>query len=174
MTAPTRRALAGAGLAVMAVVVLVIVAAGVTGIQAAWPALLGAAIGMAPGPVAGRVGAMVLGVAAGWGGLLLRVGVLPATTGGSITAAAVVVAVVVAASVATRDRIPLWASLVGAAGLLALADTGLTADPAAFPADPFATVGGMLLGAGLGVAATVLVRAAITARTGRPRAEEDR
>jgi hypothetical protein len=161
MTGLRRRAVLAAGAAVIALALVAVATGGLTGVDRLWPVLLGAGIGFAPGAVAGRLGAFVLGVAAGWLGVVLRITVLPDTTVGRAAAGAAVLVLVVAVSVASRDRVPLWASLLGAAGFLALADATVVVDPTAFEAERLGVLGTMLLGGGLGAAAAVAARSVI-------------
>jgi hypothetical protein len=163
-----RSGIAVAGAALAAVTAVVLATGGLTGVDRLWPVLIGAAVGLAPGPVPGRLGALVLGIAAGWLGVVLRIGVLPDTATGRGLAGLVVLLALVAVAVASRDRIPLWAALVGAAGYLALADAVLAVDATAFAADRLGALGTLLLGAGLGAAAAVLARAGVATAQRRP------
>lgn len=159
MTRLSRRTLTAIGVVTGALAITVILTGGLVGVDRLWPVLLGAAIGLAPGMAVGRIAALVLGMTAGWVGVWLRLSVLPDTVAGRAVAGAAVLAVIVAVAVASRDRLPLWAALAGAAGFLALAESTIGVGPAAFPVDHLGTLGSLLLGAGAGALAAVGARA---------------
>lgn len=112
--------LTGAALVVAAVLVVTLGASLGLGLESS--ALMGAATGavvaLVPdrGPVA-RVLAFLIGFVAAWLGFVLRAAVLPDATSGRAVAAAVVVIVCVAAVAGSRERLPLWGTLLGAAAL---------------------------------------------------------
>lgn len=62
-----------------------------------------------------RLGGFLAGFALSWLGYLMRAGFLPDTASGHAVAVGLVVALCSTVAVATRDRIPLWSTLLGAA-----------------------------------------------------------
>jgi len=112
--------LAGLVLAVAAVVVVLVSAA--SGLELDSVALLGAALGGVVALVpdrspALRLGGFAAGFVAAWIGYFVRAALLPDTAGGRAVAVGLVVVMCVGATAASRDRLPLWSTLLGTAAL---------------------------------------------------------
>ncbi len=166
MTRPPRHALVAAGAVTGTLALVVVLTGGLVGIERLWPVLLGAAVGLAPGVAPGRLAALALGAVAGWGGVWLHLTALPDTALGRAAAGAAVLAVMITVSVASRDRLPLWAALVGAAAFLAVTEATSGVGPTGFPGDRLDTLGGLLIGLGTGALAAVGARAVVERRHG--------
>lgn len=85
-------------------------------------ALMGAAIGAVLALVPDhsplfRVCGFLVGFVGAWIGYIIRAGFLPDTTTGHAIAVAFVVVVATLGAALSRDRIPLWSTLIGAAAL---------------------------------------------------------
>jgi hypothetical protein len=85
-------------------------------------ALMGAATGAVLALVPDRLPlfrlcGFLIGFVAAWIGYIVRAGFLPDTTAGHAIGVAFVVVVATAGAAASRDRIPLWSTLLGAAAL---------------------------------------------------------
>jgi hypothetical protein len=112
--------LSGAVLTVASI--LVIVLSSTLGLDVESVALMGAGSGAVVALVPTRspqdrlIGFLV-GFAASWLGYLVRAGFLPDTTAGHAIAVAVVVAICTVVAALSRDRLPLWTLLLGAAVL---------------------------------------------------------
>lgn len=74
-----------------------------------------------------RVAGFAAGFVAAWLGYFMRAGLLPDTAGGRAVAIAVVIALCVAVAAATFNRVPLWATLLGAGALAGGYETIYTA-----------------------------------------------
>ena len=102
--------------------ILVIVLSSTLGLDVESVALMGAGSGAVVALVPTRspqdrlIGFLV-GFAASWVGYLVRAGFLPDTTAGHAVAVAVVVAICTVVAALSRDRLPLWTLLLGAAVL---------------------------------------------------------
>lgn len=79
----------------------------------------GAVVALVPDrSAAGRLVGFLVGFAAAWVAYLLRAGVLPDSLGGRIVAVVLVLVVCVVTAGATFNRVPLWATLVGAGAMV--------------------------------------------------------
>ena len=151
---------AGIFLAVLAA--LIVLLSGFLGPDVQGVVLLGAALGGALGLVpdrtpAQRVGAFAVGFVAAWIGYLLRAATLPDAPSGRAVAVLVVLLVCLAVAAATRGRLPLWATLVGAGAMAGSYEAAYAADPTAFLASSPASATAVLLTAGAGFVATSLL-----------------
>jgi uncharacterized membrane protein YccC len=104
-----------------------------------------------------RAGAFVIGFLAAWVGYGLRAAVLPDATAGRAIAVLVVLLVCLAVGAATRGKLPLWATLLGAAAMAGAYETTYAADPTAFISSSAATATSILVAAGAGFVATSLL-----------------
>ena len=96
----------------------------------------GAVLGLVPArSAAAKLGALAAGYAAFLVGLQLLKSTLPDTSSGRAVAAVVVVGLVTAVAVATSERLPLWAGLLGVATLTGTFQTLLAAGPAGSTGD---------------------------------------
>jgi hypothetical protein len=124
--------LSGAVLTVASV--LLIVLSSSLGLDVESVALLGAGSGAVVALVPGRsplnrlVGFLV-GFAASWLGYLVRAGFLPDTTAGHAIGVGLVVAICTAVAVLSRERVPLWSLLLGAAVLAGSYETSYIEAP---------------------------------------------
>jgi hypothetical protein len=112
--------LSGAVLTVASI--LVIVLSSTLGLDVESVALMGAGSGAVVALVPtrspqDRLIGFLIGFAASWVGYLVRAGFLPDTTVGHAIAVAVVVAICTIVAALSRDRLPLWTLLLGAAVL---------------------------------------------------------
>lgn len=156
----TRHVLAGAFLAVIAT--LTVLLSGVLGPEVQGVALLGAALGGALGLVPDRTpgqraGAFAAGFAAAWLGYLLRAAALPDAPSGRAVAVLVVLLVCLAVGAGTRGRLPLWATLLGAAAMAGSYEVAYAADPSGFATTSPVAATAVLLTAGAGFFATALL-----------------
>lgn len=155
-----RHVLAGVFLAVLAT--LTVLLSGVLGAEVQGVALLGAALGGALGLVpdrtpAQRAGAFAAGFAAAWIGYLLRAALLPDAPSGRAVAVLVVIAVCLAVGAGTLGRLPLWATLLGAAAMAGSYEAPYAADPSGFATTSPVHATAVLLTAGAGFLATALL-----------------
>ncbi|WP_188078937.1 hypothetical protein [Actinotalea subterranea] len=170
----TRNVLAGTVLAAVAAATVLL--PGLLGPDVQGVALLGAALGgalgLAPdgsdrpdrsGP--GRVGAFALGLGAAWVAYVLRAAVLPDAPSGRAVAVLAVVLVCVAVTAAARGRVPLWATLLGAAAMAGAYEALYTADPSAVLTTSPRAATAVLLTAGAGFLATALLASRVPSRT---------
>jgi len=173
-----RMLLSGVVLAVAAVLV-VVVSAGL-GLDLESTALLGAALGAVVALVPDRSpSARLAGFAAGfvisWIGYVLRAGFLPDTTGGRAAATGVVVLLCVAVAAVSRNRLPLWTTLLGTAALTGAYEFTYAAAPPELPSTSVSTATTLLLNVAVGFLAASLVTplGEGTTRAPRPRARGD-
>jgi hypothetical protein len=111
-----------AGLLLAVAAVLVVYVSSVFGLELESVALLGAALGAVVALVpdrspAARLGGFAAGFVAAWIGYALRAAVLPDTAAGRAVAVGLVVVMCVAVTAVSRDRLPLWSTLLGTAAL---------------------------------------------------------
>jgi hypothetical protein len=109
------------GVLVVAAVVIVMLSSGL-GLDVESVALMGASTGAVLALVphrtpAARLIGFLVGFAASWIAYLLRAGFLPDTHAGHALAVGMVVVVCTLVAALSRDRIPLWSTLLGAATL---------------------------------------------------------
>lgn len=126
------------------------------GLTSPWPVLLVAAVAFArpmrPGPIA----AVLVGAVAWWVAMALRAGVLADTTSSRVIAAVVAIAVCTAVAAVSRERLPLWASLVGIAVFGALYEPMFADEPTKFIAQSTLAMTTVVVAVGIG-ALTALV-----------------
>ncbi len=113
-----RNLVSGAVLAVAAGLIVVISSALDLNLESA--ALLGGALGavvaLVPDRTPGiRLSGFAIGFVVAWIGYVIRAALLPDTAGGRAVAVMVVVVVCTGLTLASRDRLPLWTILLGAA-----------------------------------------------------------
>jgi hypothetical protein len=118
----------------------------------------GAAVALVPHRSPGfRLGGFVAGFALSWIGYLVRAGFLPDTASGHAVAVGVVVALCSIVAATTRDRIPLWSTLLGAAVLSGSYETAYIEAPSQVLSTSLATSTSVLLAVALGFFAAALV-----------------
>ena len=172
-----RHILAGVFLAVLTTAIVLLSDA--FGLDVQGVALLGAALGGALGLVpdrspAQRVGAFGVGFAAAWIGYAVRAIALPDTSGGRAVAVLLVLPVCLAVAAGTRGRLPLWATLLGAAAMSGAYELTYAADPTAFVSSSWSTATSVLLAAGAGFVATSLLGPQVEADREREREQAER
>lgn len=171
----TRHLLAGGVLALGASALVLL--SGFLGAEVQGVALLGAALGGALGLVPDRspvlrAGAFAVGFAAAWLGYLLRAVALPDARIGRAIAVLVVVLVCLAVAAASAGRLPLWATLLGAAAMAGAYETAYTANPTAFLTTSPAQATAVLVAAGLGFLATAVLATALQPRPAEALADD--
>lgn len=125
-------------------------------------ALLGVAIGavlaLAPDrtPVV-RIGSFAAGLVIAWVGYFIRAGLLPDTSAGRAVVVAIVLALCTAVAVATMNRAPLWAVLLGAASLAGAYEARYAAAPSEVVDTSVTAVTTILVTVALGFLAAALV-----------------
>lgn len=155
-----RTVLVGAVLTVAAVLVVLI--SDLLDLELESVALLGVALGAVVALVPDRSPLMrLVGFLAGfvlaWVGYLLRAGVFPDSTGGLAVAVALVLGLCVVVAAASRGRIPLWATFLGAAAMVGAYEyTFAAAMPEVMTTSP-STVTSFMVTAGLGFALVALL-----------------
>lgn len=121
--------------------------------------VMGGVLGLVPGTSpTGKATAFGIGFAATWLGYFLRAGVLPDIPMGRGVAAFAIVAVVTLAAVASSDRLPLWAGLLGAGLMAGAYETTFTLTPPAVGTESVTAASGALVAAAFGYLVAVLVR----------------
>jgi hypothetical protein len=79
-------------------------------------AISGALVGLVPDrSTAARLGGFAAGFVVAWVGYLIRASQLPDTSGGRAVAVALIVVLCLGVTLASMGRVPLWATLLGAA-----------------------------------------------------------
>ena len=118
----------------------------------------GAVIALVPGrsPLDRLLGFLV-GFAVSWLGYLLRAGLLPDTTAGHAIAVAAVVAICSVVAALSRERLPLWTLLLGAAVLAGSYETTYIEAPSQVLRTSTSTSTSVLLAFALGFFAAALV-----------------
>lgn len=154
------------GLVLAALAALLVLLSDALGLDVEGVALLGAALGAVVGLVpdrspAQRVGAFGVGFAAAWVGYLLRAAFLPDAASGRAVAVLVVLLVCLVVAGTTAGRLPLWATLVGAAAMVGSYESAYTLDPSSFVSTSPASATAVLVCAAGGFLATVLLGAQI-------------
>jgi hypothetical protein len=104
-----------------------------------------------------RLGGFLAGFVLSWLGYLVRAGFLPDTASGHALAVGLVVALCSAVAVASRDRIPLWSTLLGAAVLAGSYETTYIEAPSQVISTSLSTSTSVLLAVAFGFFAAALV-----------------
>ena len=156
-----RTTLVTGGVLVVAAVVVVMLSS-TLGLDVESVALMGAATGAVVALVPdrsplGRLLGFLIGFVAAWIGYLIRAGFLPDTTSGRAIAVAFVVIVCTVAAALSRGRIPLWATLLGAATLSGSYEDKFIAAPSQVLSTSTASSTSVLLAVALGFFAASLV-----------------
>lgn len=149
------------GVLVVAAVAIVMLSS-TLGLDVESVALMGAATGaviaLVPdrSPQARLIGFLV-GFGASWLAYLVRAGFLPDTHAGHAVAVALVVVVCTLVAALSRDRVPLWTTLVGAAALAGSYETTYVEAPSQVLSTSAASSTSVLLAVALGFFAASLV-----------------
>ncbi len=154
-----RYILAGAALAILTAL---LVGTGILGADAQSTIVLGVALGgvlglVREGSLGGRLGAFGAGIVLAWVGYILRAAGLPDADSGRAVAALVVLGLCVVVAVVSRGRLPLWALLVGVAGVVGAYEAAYSADPGAVATTSVAAVTSVLLSSAIGFVVTTLL-----------------
>jgi hypothetical protein len=154
------------GVLTIASVLLIVLSSGL-GLQVESVALLGAGSGAVVALVPGRspqarLGGFVVGFALSWLGYLVRAGILPDTAAGHAIAVGVVVALCTAVAAVSRDRVPLWTLLLGAAVLAGSYETSYLDAPSQVLRTSASTSTSVLLAVAFGFLAAALVAPGLT------------
>jgi hypothetical protein len=149
------------GVLVVAAVVIVMSSSSL-GLDVESVALMGAASGAVVALVPDRSPQMrllgfLVGFLASWAAYLLRAGLLPDTRAGHAVAVAFVVVVCTLVAALTRTRVPLWATLVGAAALTGSYETTYLEAPSQVLRTSTQSSTSVLLAVALGFFAAALV-----------------
>ncbi|TNM43242.1 hypothetical protein FHP29_05960 [Nocardioides albidus] len=132
-------------------------------------ALMGAAVGavvaLVPdrGPYT-RLAGFLAGFVIAWLGYAVRAGFLPDTSSGRAVVVAIVVALCVAVPIATGDRVPLWAPLLGAAAMAGAYEFTYAAAPSELASSSVTTATSLLVTVAVGFLAGVAIAPAEPAR----------
>jgi hypothetical protein len=149
------------GVLTVAAVAIVLLSSGL-GIDVESVALMGAGSGaviaLVPHrtPQARLIGFMV-GFVASWLGYLLRAGALPDTAAGHSIAVALVVLVCTATAALSRNRVPLWSTLLGAAAMSGSYEATYLLAPSQVLSTSVSSSTSVLLAVALGFFAAALV-----------------
>ncbi len=104
-----------------------------------------------------RLGGFLAGFVLSWFGYLVRAGFLPDTATGHALAVALVVALCTVVAAVSRDRIPLWSTLLGAAVLAGSYETTYIEAPSQVLSTSMSTSTSVLLAVAFGFFAAALV-----------------
>jgi hypothetical protein len=142
--------------------ILLIVLSATLGLGIESVALMGAGCGAVVALVPGRtpldrLGGFLVGFVVSWLGYLVRAGFLPDTTAGHAIAVAVVVAICSLVAAFSRERLPLWSLLLGAAVLAGSYETTYIEAPSQVVSTSLSSSTGVLLAVALGFFAASLV-----------------
>lgn len=172
--------LVGAVLTVTAV--LVVVLSDLFDLKLDAVTLLGVALGAVVALVPDRTPAMhmagfAVGFVAVWVAYLLRAGMLPDSTGGRAFAVALVMVICVAVATLSMGRVPLWASLLGAAALTGAYEYTYTLAPAEVAGTSMTAATSLLMTAAFGFLVVALLAPgpddeAEAPRAARPKADD--
>jgi len=155
-----RTLLAGLVLAVAAALVVVISSALDLGLESV--ALLGGALGAVVALVPDRTPLIRLagfgaGFVAAWIGYALRAAALPDAASGRAVAVAIVILLCVAVTLVSRERIPVWTTLLGTAALCGAYEFRFAAAPPELASTSLATATTLLLNVAVGFLAAALI-----------------
>lgn len=150
------------GLVLTVAAVLVVVVSNMFDLELESVALLGTALGAVIALVPDRTPAVRLagftgGLVAALIGYVLRAAVLPDSGGGRAVAVAVVVLLCVAITAASVERLPLWATLLGAAGLAGAYEFTYAAAPTELASTSVSATTALLLAVAVGFVVVALI-----------------
>lgn len=129
-------------------------------------AALGAVVALVPDRTPGlRLGAFAAGFLVSWIGYVVRAAFLPDTPGGRAVAVLLVVLLCVGVTAASRERLPLWATLLGTAALTGAYEFTFAAAPPELPSTSVSTASTLLLNVAVGFLAASLLAPADPGRT---------
>jgi hypothetical protein len=163
-----------AGVVLAVAAVLVVALSAEFGLDLESTALLGAALGAVVALVPDKApSARLAGFAAGfvvaWVGYVLRAAFLPDSTSGRAVATGAVVLLCVAVAAVTRERLPLWTTLLGTAALTGAYEFTYAAAPPELASTSLSTATTLLLNVAVGfLAASVVTPIEPKSRVERP------
>ena len=118
----------------------------------------GAVVALVPDrSAAGRLVGFLVGFVAAWIGYLLRAGVLPDSLGGRVVAVALVMGVCVVAAGLSFNRVPLWATLLGAASMVGAFEYLYSAAPPEVVANSLSAATALLMTTAVGFLVVALL-----------------
>ena len=124
---------------------------------------VGAVVALVPDrSAAGRLIGFLAGFAAAWVGYLVRAGVLPDSLGGRIIAVVLVMGLCVVVAGATANRVPLWATLLGAGSMVGAFEHLYAAAPPEVLGNSISTATALLLTSALGFLVVAVAAPAAT------------
>ena len=156
---------------------LTVALGGLFGLDLDHVALLGGALGAVVGLVPDRTALMrvigfISGMVIGWAVFGLRAGYLPDTSGGRAVAAFIAIILCLAVAAASMRRIPLWAPLLGVAGIVGAYESTYTNAPSQFIHESGTAFTTLLLAAAMGHLATTILGPEIEGERERERREQ--
>jgi hypothetical protein len=142
-------------------ILLIMLSSGL-GLEVETVALMGAGAGAAVALIPHRtpmlrLGGFLVGFALSWLGYLVRAGFLPDTVSGHAVAVGLVVALCSVVAAVSRDRIPLWSTLFGAAVLAGSYETAYIEAPSQVLSTSLSNSTSVLLAVAFGFFAAALV-----------------
>ena len=136
---------------------------------------LGAVVALVPDRTpAMRLAGFAVGFVAVWVAYLLRAGMLPDSTGGRAFAVALVMVICVAVAALSMGRVPLWASLLGAAALTGAYEYTYSAAPAEVTGTSMTAATSLLMTAAFGFLVVALLAPGTDGEPAAPRAAQPR
>lgn len=171
-----RTILAGGILAVAAVLVVIVSSA--LDLELESVALLGGALGAVVALVPDRtplvrLGGFAAGFLAAWIGYVVRAALLPDTAGGRAVAVGLVVLLCVGITAVSRDKLPLWTTLLGTAALTGAYEFTYAAAPPELASTSVSTATTLLLNVAVGFLAAALVAPAEARETPKHQHRDD-
>jgi hypothetical protein len=155
-----RRTLVAGGVLAVAAVLVVLISSGLD-LELESVALLGGALGAVVALVPDRtpwvrLGGFIGGFVAAWIGYAVRALLLPDSAGGRAVAVGLVVVLCVGLTAASMDRLPLWTTLLGTAGLTGAYEFTYAAAPPEMASTSVSTATTLLLNVAVGFLAGAL------------------
>ena len=137
-------------------------------------AALGAALGLMPDRTPGlRLAGFAVGLGAAWIGYALRAAMLPDSTSGRAVAVLLVIGLCLAVAALSSGRIPLWACLLGVAGLVGAYEETYALTPSKFLDESLTAVTTVLLAAGIGFLASSILGPVVQTRREHEETNQD-
>lgn len=111
----------------------------------------GAVVALVPDrSAAGRMIGFIVGFVAAWVGYLVRAGVLPDSLGGRLVAVTLVLGLCVVVAGVTANRVPLWATLLGAGAMVGAFEHLYAAAPPEVVGNSLSAATALLMTSGIG------------------------
>lgn len=125
------------------------------GLSSPWPILLVTAVAFAAPARPAVIGAVLVGAGSWWLGIALRAGFLPDATSSLVIAAVIAVAICTLVATFTRERMPLWAGLVGIALFGAIYEPMFASEPTRFLSQSPLALASVVVAIGIGTLAAI-------------------